>query len=65
MTPLLELEPLAKMDFDREDRGSFFIAKQNNTNISRKILAPKLKHYFINCKDFRAKEKGAHDKRCQ
>ncbi len=64
LTPLLGLEPLTEMGFDREARDSFFISKQNHTNISRKVLVPKLKQYFLDLKDFPTKEKGSHDESC-
>ena len=60
LTSFLELTPLTKYGFDGETVRDFFISKQNNTNISRKVLAPRLKQYFLDWKDSQAKEKGSH-----
>jgi exopolyphosphatase len=47
LKPLLALEPLAGMDLESDSRENFLFSIQGNTDISRKILAPKLKRHLL------------------
>ena len=47
LKPTLDLHPLMNIHFQPETMENFIISIQNNSDISRKILAPKLRQYFL------------------
>ena len=47
LKPVLDLNPLMNIHFQSEIMENFIISIQSNSDISRKILAPKLRQYFL------------------
>jgi exopolyphosphatase len=47
LKPILNLDPLTNIHFQSETMENFIISIQRNSDISRKILAPKLRQYFL------------------